>query len=762
MVTNPSLTHHVAAWPGWAAFIEAHTQAGDVVLDAFPQDAGVARAALDLGRRAVVLTRTPARWLTLWGALAPPDPAVVRRALVWLSTTLKRDVPLDRHLQSLYHTRCPGCGATVAARAFVWDRRRDEPVAREVVCPQCGFRGRAPVEEADVRRAKEFERRGLNYWFILEWLADAQDVAGREWAQRLLDEYTPRNLSALADVTRKIDAELTDAGDEVRRTLQYLLLRALDAGRLLRDPEDSQGRWLVERNVWQVMEEAAAELEATPLVVRAANLTAFFHPPEAEGEPPKLVLVRGSVQRLARQLPPGSVALILGAPPSLDPDAWARERLWSRWLFGRGPSAGLHPPLGGWARHVRALSATLATLAPALQSNGRVIFRFADPDPARAQALLLAAAPHFTLEALIYQPAPQEPSGLFDSVGGAYRVDLRRSAIVERRGRARRSALAAEVARTARRMAARVINQQGEPTSLDRIAVATFGQLASAGLLRQVMALPMAAEDSPLTFVQRALRQGLENGLEEGTLVGVGDTKATHWWLPRPPSTVPLADRVEELVVEMLAGGASLRVEEVYHRFPGYLTPEAELVEAALRAWGQEVEPGLWRGLETVPDERGPLVAALEDLGRHLGFEVAGSELADVMWRESDAPQPVEDRPPPMRVDGEGSGRGLAEAGAARHVFRVLSSARLTDLPPLPEGVSGHAVVPERLVELVTVKLARNPLLRQAVAERGWGFIKARHLEALARDPEADRQEFKKILGLQPIIEQAEAQMPLF
>ncbi len=761
MVTNPFAAHHVAGRPGWATFIEAHTQAGDVVLDAFPQDAGVARAALDLGRRAVVLTRTPARWLALWGALAPPEPAVVRRALVWLSTTVKRDVPLDRHLQSLYHTRCPGCGATVAARAFVWDRLRDELVAREVTCPQCGFQDRVPVEGEDVRRARAFERRGLNYWFILEWLADAQDVAGREWAQRLLDEYTPRNLSALADVTRKIDAELTD-GEDVRRTLQYFLLRALDVSRLLRDPKDPQGRELIERNVWQVMEEAAAELEATPPVVRAPNLKALFHPPDAEAKPPDLVLVRGSVQRLARQLPAQSVALILGTPPSLDPDAWARERLWSRWLFGRGPSAGLHPPLGGWARHVRALSATLAALAPALQPDGRTIFCFTDPDPARAQALLLATAPHFALETLTYQPALKELSGLFDSIGGAYQVSLRRSRAVERRRRARRSALAAEIARTARRMAVRVINQQGEPTSLDRIAVATFGQLAGTGLLRQVMALPMAPKDSPLAFVQRALRQGLEEALEEGALVGVGDTKATHWWLPRQPSTVPLADRVEELVMEMLARDAGLRAEEVCRRFPGYLTPEAELVQAALRAWGQEVEPGVWCGLEAVPDEREQLVAALEDLGRRLGFEVAGSGLADVVWRESGTSQLADDRSPPMRAGGEGSGQELAGAGPVQHVFRVLGSARLTDLPRLPEGVSGYAVVLERLVELVAVKLARNPLLRQTVAERGWDFIKAQHLEALARDPTADRQEFKKILGLQPIIEQAEAQMPLF
>jgi len=727
LVDSPSLS--------WADLIRKNTQANDVVLDAFAQDASVARAALDAGRRAVLLTRTPAMWLALWGALAPPEPTVVRRAMVWLSATKKRGVSLDRYLQSLYHTRCPSCNATIAARSFVWHRRRDEPVAKEVECSHCGFQGRASVDAEDAQRAAAFDRRGLHYWFILEWLADAQDVTGREWAQRLLDEYSPRNLSALADVTRKLDAELQEGG-EIRRTLQYLLLQGMDAGRMRPDPAAVAGskQWLIERNVWQVIEEAAAKLEATPPSRCAPNLDTFFQSP-AEGEPsPNLVLAMGPVQRLAQQLPPGSIALLLGRAPSLNPDAWVRERLWSRWLFGRGSSAGLHPPLGGWARHVRALSASLKALAPALRSDGKVVFCFGDPDPARAYALLLAAAPHFTFETVMYQPTLEEPAGLFDAIGGKYQLQFRAGRAIARRDVPHRQRLVAEIARATRRVAHRVITYQGEPTTLSRVAVAVFGQLASAGVLERVMALPLPRRESPLEFIQQAVRSGMEAALNDGTLAGVGEAHPTHWWLPRPPPTVPLADRVEEIVAELLAKDRPLKVEEVYQRFSGIQLPEAELVQAALQAYGEEIEPGVWRAIEIPSNERNVLLELLEHLGRRLGFAVAGG-LADLVW---------------------------GEEGRARHAFRVLSSARLRGLPSLPDGVQGHLVVSERLVPLVTVKLARNPLLRLDLGEKGWGFIKAPHVESLAQNPEADRQEFKKILGLHPIIEQPEAQMPLF
>jgi hypothetical protein len=66
------------------------------------------------------------------------------------------------------------------------------------------------------------------------------------------------------------------------------------------------------------------------------------------------------------------------------------------------------------------------------------------------------------------------------------------------------------------------------------------------------------------------------------------------------------------------------------------------------------------------------------------------------------------------------------------------------------------------MASLIAIKLNRDPLLRAAFAARRCSVIKVRHLLELAATPDADRQALKKIVGLDPIIEQAEAQIPLF
>jgi hypothetical protein len=106
------------------------------------------------------------------------------------------------------------------------------------------------------------------------------------------------------------------------------------------------------------------------------------------------------------------------------------------------------------------------------------------------------------------------------------------------------------------------------------------------------------------------------------------------------------------------------------------------------------------------------------------------------------------------------------EGGKAAHAFAVQWTAVLSPLL-LDQRVHlgdarGYFVLPEGRADLVCFKIGRSPLLRRALAEGGWDFIKYCHLRHLAQRPERDRHDLKKIVGLEPIIEKPEAQLPLF
>jgi hypothetical protein len=148
-------------------------------------------------------------------------------------------------------------------------------------------------------------------------------------------------------------------------------------------------------------------------------------------------------------------------------------------------------------------------------------------------------------------------------------------------------------------------------------------------------------------------------------------------------------------------------------------------------------------------------------LGRRLGFEVVlGKPEA-----------------------GEWAVRWLDEAGHAPYVFAVRTSAVLGDLlfgtpslaPSLQaDGKDGETIddrptpclaLPGGRAVLVGYKLSHDPRMRQQVQRHGWRFLKFRHLRHLVQEVEArklDRYAFQAALGLDPIVEQEEAQLSLW
>ena len=100
------------------------------------------------------------------------------------------------------------------------------------------------------------------------------------------------------------------------------------------------------------------------------------------------------------------------------------------------------------------------------------------------------------------------------------------------------------------------------------------------------------------------------------------------------------------------------------------------------------------------------------------------------------------------------------------HAFVLLSIAALGLIPwhkdDMGEGINRYLVIPKERGDLASFKLDRSPWLRRAMVTGIWQFIKYRHLSQLVSATEIDRHDLKKIVGLRPIIEQDEAQIPLF
>jgi hypothetical protein len=565
----------------------------------------------------------------------------------------------------------------------------------------------------------------------------------------------------------------------------------------------------LEPNVWRTFEAAYQETRqwSPPSEMHLAkNLEEIVAPDLfawAEGEPPNAFLDARTIRSLVRELPEASVALMVVTPPYPDPIFWSLSYLWSGWLLGPKAAASLKPLLGqrrtDWAWYHRAMTVAFRALYRVLQARGPLVLVFVAEASALVEALLLAASgAGFELEGLLYQLDDRDKYRL-SFVKIAEPVEVPSTPDLE--------ALAGGIRQQAVVAAEEVLRERGEPLAFPWLRNAIYERLSHTGHLRQVLAVEEESF-SALDFVAEQVEVAVQEagaGLVRLDVTAQEGARPPLWWLREPEKAAcPLGDRVEEAIHEILQERLTLDrqalEEAIYPRFPGFLTPEETLIEACLESYSEEIAPDDWQ-LRTEDrggyreDQRIQGVIHLIKLGQRLGYGI----WLNPAWRERTSlmgeglptarlSSPKSEPPSPRSGDpSTGSGQALRrskieksgfdpgplasfdvlwyEEGAI-HAFVLTAKATLGHL--LLKGEAGaseiyrYLVIPAERASLVDFKLRRNPLLGQAVTDGHWQIVKYCHVAWLVEAEGIDRHDLKKIVGLEPIIEQAEAQIPLF
>ncbi len=265
-----------------------------------------------------------------------------------------------------------------------------------------------------------------------------------------------------------------------------------------------------------------------------------------------------------------------------------------------------------------------------------------------------------------------------------------------------------------------------------------------------------------------------------------------RWWLRDPRdmagARAPLSDRVEWAVYSLLSTSGGIAADKFNDRitsmFRGHDTPDDELIRACVESYRVTVpdSDGLLQAQGTIQDrfrEHGELVAGLAELGHRLGLRVwispheqrrmydgrpAGVLLSDAERRAYlplVTPGPVEAL---EQVDAMWYLRGKAT-----FIFEVEWTAMLGD-PVLKRGTaipSGDTVVrflvvPAARTELIRLKLARAPVIRERLELDNWHILKAEHLRTLMAAESPTLDDLGPLLGLDPAVESLGGQLPLF
>jgi hypothetical protein len=263
-----------------------------------------------------------------------------------------------------------------------------------------------------------------------------------------------------------------------------------------------------------------------------------------------------------------------------------------------------------------------------------------------------------------------------------------------------------------------------------------------------------------------------------------------RWWLAAQDdldgAAVPLADRVEWAVFSLLSTAGPIPEASFFERiaamFGGPDLPDEGLVRLCLDSY---------RSLASTPErlvtgddllrrsqEHTELLALIARAGHRMGMRVwigrreqtrrLGDGLLGELLEPAEQHAYLGGISPAVDDLAEVDGIWYVR-GKVAFLFEVEWTAMLGEpllrrharIPSDESLVRFLVIAPER-TELVRYKLARSPLLRDALREGNWHIIKSNQLQTfLERDP-LELADLEPYLGLDPPAERTGEQMPLF
>lgn len=700
---------------------------GDLAFDPFGASPRLVHEAALAGWGVLVAANNPVTRFVLQHTLDPFMLTDLQSALARIASAPKDGSRMEPFLLDLYRTICSRCGEIVAADVLIWDRDQGAPVIKIYACAECGNAVQEATSSADRELALSFEGKGLHHALALQRVVPVNDP-DRRHAEAALAIYPGRAIYALTTLMNKLE-QLALAGVQ-RNAAHALLLSAFDLTNALWDYPEGRSRprqlshsvQYREMNVWRALERAVVEWTMPGPRIECV--------PWQKGESPHagtVALFAGPVRELAPQLARGSVQQLVTVLPRPNQAFWTLSALWASWLWGREIAAPIQAALRrrryDWSWHATALRAGLNHVRPVMEGGGH------------ATAFVAEAEPGFVAASL----AGFDKAG-FAIAGRALRHDAAQAMF--RWTAASSVTLPIEEGVVAQRIKAamtELLRQRGEPTPYPLLHAAVWSDLAQRRLLS---ASWQKVGSPPLTMIGSEIEAALEDQEVFTRLDRWTEVESGVFWLAGIGQVgVPLADRLEQLVLERLRNGADSSAHQVELYLAGSLqglqTSDRGLMLACLRSYAtQRGDSERWEleQHETEAARRqdcGKIVDLLIALGERLGYKAKGK--VPVQWFES------RDK--------------LAYRFHVQETAAMLPILEDSSDPPL------ILVLPGGRAELVAEKARRDARVRSWL-EIGNCLVKFRHVRRLAEDPKLRRDNFAECLGLDPA-EQQDPQMHL-
>jgi len=707
-----------------ASWLEKNIAKGSWLLDPFGASPELVIEAAQNGYTVLVTANNPVTRFILEILCKIPKMTEYKAAIAALAAMQVGGERLEPHIKRLYETNCMKCNQTIQAESFLWRKEESAPYGRVYVCPFCGDAGERPTTPQDKTKAEGFSKTGIHRARALERVAPLHDP-DRRHVEEALEVYLPRAIYALVTIINKLNG--IPKSDPNHTLLSALLLLAFDRGNTLwlYPKERQRPRQLTipsqfrEDNIWLALESA---IEIWTSLETPTPISKWPEPPSSGGG---ICLYEGRIKELAASLPKIDVSAVLTAFPRPNQAFWTLSALWSGWLWGSEAGEHFKSVLRrrryDWGWHANAIQSALISLAADLPVNTPYFGLITEVEPGFLSAVVLGC-----------QLADLKLSG------AAMRLEDGQAQLVLHHPSTRILAKdeSKDLEATINEYAYSYLRElRGEPSP--------YSYLHLAGLLGLVKNSTPEIDSSPsdyLSLVSSAYQRALS--FKNGYIRFEGSSNSLEigkWWIQNPdPGVMPLSDRIEIAIVNALLkhpGSNFSEIETVIcESLPGIAPPDSEIIEICLESYGHQDDLHLGWFLQDGehPEKRRTDMHSIKEilieLGNRLEFQTntKNGQALFVQWNNKSSNQEL--------------------------IFFISASAILGKylFSSTTKPSNAFIVLPGSRANLVAYKLKQNFYLRNIV-DKGWRFIKYRHLRQLAESPTLNIDQLEEQLSLDPI-----------
>jgi len=708
------------------------------VLDPFSMSTRLFFEAVQSGYNILGITPNPISRFVINQTLNKHDKSEYYAALAKLGATYIGNQRFEPYINSLYHTKCNQCSQTIIAKAFIWERDASSPVKKVYECKYCGEDGEYPTQLDDIKRAEYHSRSGLYKARMLERVASINDPY-RKYIELAFSTYLPRSLYALFIIINQIEG----FSDTTRTLLEALTLSACDKANTLwpYPASDFQPKQLTtpqrfyEFNLWIALEESIDQWTNTSKNFDYEITIAKW--PEIPVKDSGVCLYEGRLGTLCKDpnihlLKSLNISSVVTVIPRYNQAFWTFSTIWAGWLWGHLASAYYKPLLKrrrfDWNWHTNALRSVFKHFCEFLDPDRPVLALIEELEPSFLSAVLLSfALSNIHLLDVCIRADSQDAQIHWSNKFSLLKNDLH---------------ISNTNLSNINQIIASAINshlfERSEPSRYIYLHASALIAIIEKNLVGKLANLPVA---ELMSEINKNIKEIL---LQSGNYICYRSSKYSlttgYWWFSDPANklSMPYTDLIERKCIEYMHRNNEFSFTELYSylcdQFPGLLTPEAEIVQLFLESYGETVETSgiSWK----LKDQENPkyrnrdvkeINQQLAIIGERLGYVNEIKNIETIIWRDHKN-DPI-------------------------YVFHIRTTAVFSEILDNNQFIHSHSfiVIPGGRTNLILYKLEKNPYLEKKF-QKGWRFIKFRHIRRLHNDIELNEGNFDNKVDLDPLI----------